>query len=253
MRDGAVVALQEVLARDLPVGADLPVGPVVERQRIDVEPVGGESLRDLSEQLRERQRGVVEVDEAKRPPRFHPHGHEGQLLHAVELLGARRRAEGSVQIVGPGVVRALQRPSVAGLLDHDRSAVPADVDERSLGSVGVPDEHDRHLACPAWLDVALSEAADVVPGAPEDRLFLVREHRRIAVPVPRDRLHCRHLAGASDDRQHAHMENSGEVDRLIYRDEVLGIIGALSDIVVELRDIRELLENDEEEEDESGA
>ena len=49
------------------------------------------------------------------------------------------------------------------------------------------------------------------------------------------------------------MENSGEVDRLIYRDEVLGIIGALSDIVVELRDIRELLENDEEEEDESGA
>ena len=49
------------------------------------------------------------------------------------------------------------------------------------------------------------------------------------------------------------MENSGEVDLLIYRDEVLGIIGALSDIVVELRDIRELLENDEEEEDESGA
>ncbi|HET6642796.1 MAG TPA: hypothetical protein VFG93_05935 [Gaiellaceae bacterium] len=34
------------------------------------------------------------------------------------------------------------------------------------------------------------------------------------------------------------MQHSGEVDRLIYRDEVLGIIGALSDIVVELRDIR---------------
>jgi hypothetical protein len=38
-------------------------------------------------------------------------------------------------------------------------------------------------------------------------------------------------------------------ERLIYREEVLGIIGALADILVEIRDIRDLLKEDEEEEE----
>jgi hypothetical protein len=37
---------------------------------------------------------------------------------------------------------------------------------------------------------------------------------------------------------------------LIYRDEVLGIIGALADLVVDVRGIREILEEDGEEEEE---
>ena len=37
---------------------------------------------------------------------------------------------------------------------------------------------------------------------------------------------------------------------LIYRDEVLAIIGALADVVVELRDIRRFLTEDDEEEEE---
>ncbi len=39
---------------------------------------------------------------------------------------------------------------------------------------------------------------------------------------------------------------------LVYRTEVLGIIGALADLVVEVRKIKELLEDDEAEEDEGG-
>jgi hypothetical protein len=39
-------------------------------------------------------------------------------------------------------------------------------------------------------------------------------------------------------------------ETLIYRDEVLGIIGALADLVVDVRAIRELLEEDDEEEEE---
>jgi hypothetical protein len=49
------------------------------------------------------------------------------------------------------------------------------------------------------------------------------------------------------------MSSVGEPEPLIYRTEVLSIIGALADIVVELREIRASLEDDEEEEDEGGA
>jgi hypothetical protein len=45
----------------------------------------------------------------------------------------------------------------------------------------------------------------------------------------------------------------GESDPLIYRAEVLSIIGALADLVVGVRRIKELLEDDEAEEDEGGA
>jgi hypothetical protein len=45
------------------------------------------------------------------------------------------------------------------------------------------------------------------------------------------------------------MSETGEAGPLIYGMEVLSIIGALADIVVELREIRAALENDEEEEE----
>ena len=45
------------------------------------------------------------------------------------------------------------------------------------------------------------------------------------------------------------MSETGEAEPLIYRTEVLSIIGALADIVVELREIRASLEDDEEEEE----
>jgi len=40
-----------------------------------------------------------------------------------------------------------------------------------------------------------------------------------------------------------------EPEVLIYREEVTGLIGAMGDIIVELREIRRLLENGEEEEE----
>ncbi len=40
-----------------------------------------------------------------------------------------------------------------------------------------------------------------------------------------------------------------EPEALIYREEVTAVIGALGDIIVELREIRRLLENAEEEEE----
>lgn len=50
------------------------------------------------------------------------------------------------------------------------------------------------------------------------------------------------------------MSITSEPEPIIYRTEVLGIIGALADIVVELRWLRDdFEEDDEEEEDEGGA
>lgn len=49
------------------------------------------------------------------------------------------------------------------------------------------------------------------------------------------------------------MSSVGEPEPVIYRIEVLGIIGALSDIVVELREIRRSLEDDEQEEEDEGG
>jgi hypothetical protein len=41
-----------------------------------------------------------------------------------------------------------------------------------------------------------------------------------------------------------------QAEPLIYRDEVLAIIGALADLVVEVREIRQLLDEDDDGEEE---
>ena len=49
------------------------------------------------------------------------------------------------------------------------------------------------------------------------------------------------------------MRRARDPEPLIYREEVLSIIGALADIVVELRWFHEFLEGDDEEEEEQGG
>lgn len=49
------------------------------------------------------------------------------------------------------------------------------------------------------------------------------------------------------------MVGSTEPEPLIYRTEVLAIIGALADLVVDVGDIREFLLEDDEEEGKEGA
>ncbi len=46
------------------------------------------------------------------------------------------------------------------------------------------------------------------------------------------------------------MLSTGETEPVIYREEVLAIIGALADLVVHVRKIRSLIEEDDEEEEE---
>src|SRR4051812_26152859 len=130
VRDLAVVALEEVLADDLPVRVQLPLDAVAERERVDVEDLGDE-FRHLAESLGERRRVGVEVDEDERPPRVDLHRHETEALLLESRLGlrARRREQAAVQSVRPCVVRALQRRSATLALGDREAAVPADVHE----------------------------------------------------------------------------------------------------------------------------
>jgi hypothetical protein len=159
---------------------------VVKHQLVDVEAGGGDSLGDVAEQLGERRRLLVEVDESEGAPALQADGLERDVGEVDALaLRSGSSAQRPVQVVRPGVIGALERLAVARLLDDDRPAVPADVDERPLLAVLALDEQDGHLPGPTGDDVArLAEAADVVPGAAEDRLLLARQHRRVAVPVP---------------------------------------------------------------------
>ena len=123
MRDLAVVALEEVLAHDLPVRLDLGLPAGVVDERVDVEP----ELRDLrgerAERLRERLRVGAGVGEDERAPGVDRDGNEAELvLREVRLLvAARRRAEAAVEAVRPGVVRALQRLAARLALGERRS------------------------------------------------------------------------------------------------------------------------------------
>jgi hypothetical protein len=45
---------------------------------------------------------------------------------------------------------------------------------------------------------------------------------------------------------------AGSPEAVVYREEVLSIMGALADLVVDVHRIRELLEEDDEEEEEEG-
>ena len=160
MRDLAVVALEEVLAHDLPVRLDLGLPAGVVDERVDVEP----ELRDLrgqrAERLRERLGVGVGVREDERAPGVDRDGNEAELvLREVRLLlAARRRAEAAVEPVRPGVVRALQRLAARLPLGEGGAAVAADVDEAAQDAVSVARDDDRCAAGLAWRSSRASRA-----------------------------------------------------------------------------------------------
>ena len=192
MRDLAVVALEEVLAHDLPVGLDLGLPAPVVDERCDVEPELGDLRRQRAERLREQFRVRAHVDEDERPPCSDRSRQEPELLarKAGLFVRPRRAAECAVEPVRPRVVRALER--LAGLLSlgDGEAAVAADVDEAAQHAVEVARDDDRR---PAHLgrEVAglreLPGVADVLPGRSEDPLLLAAQDLRIRVPGVRQR------------------------------------------------------------------
>src|SRR5438874_13087084 len=110
MRDGAVVALEEVLAGDLPVRLELEFGAEPELECVDVDDLA-ESRRHVAEGLGKRAGADVGVDEDERAPAVDRDRLQRELaeVEAGLTVGARRRAQRAVQPVRPGVVWTLQR------------------------------------------------------------------------------------------------------------------------------------------------
>ena len=131
--DLAVVALEEVLAADLPVGGVARVRALQEAERVEVEPGGGDELRQLAERVGERRRLGIGVDEDERPPDVDRAGRRPSSARSkpASAVGARCRAERAVEPVRPGVVGALERLAPALALADERAAVAADVQERA--------------------------------------------------------------------------------------------------------------------------
>src|SRR6266508_1048523 len=185
VRDRAVVALEVVLAGDLPVRREL-----VLVARMEDEPVDGDEVGQPAECRRERRRALVGVDEQERAPCLEAKRQEGELgrVEAGLALRAGRGPKGAVEAVRPGVIRALDGRLAAVALDEERAAVAADVEEGAEPVVRAHDE-DRHVAGPRGK--ALSRllgppgVADVLPRPAKDALLLPAQHLRIGVPAPR--------------------------------------------------------------------
>src|SRR5262245_16659376 len=192
MRDRAVVALEEVLAGDLPVRLELELRSEPELERVDVDDLG-EPRRDVAEHLGQRGRVRVGIDEDE-----WPRGVDRDLLEAelgeVEArlaIGPRSGAQGAVEPVRPRVVRALERLARAGPARDDVAAMATDVEEGANVSLARACNNYGNLAGDGGeVGAVLRElalVADVLPGARKDALVLTAQHGRVAVPGPGQR------------------------------------------------------------------
>src|SRR5688572_10339482 len=102
--DSTVVALQEVLDHDLPVGARRPLLARAEAQLLEAQSASADDGRELAEQAPERG-ACLQIREDERAPRVDVDGQERQAA-AIEsrlVIGARRRAQTSIEPVRPRV------------------------------------------------------------------------------------------------------------------------------------------------------
>ncbi len=185
-----MVALEEILDHDLPVGLDRVFSPLAKRQRVDVNAAGPEDCGQLAELGRERGRCGAGADEEEGAERLDAERSEGEigLVESGLLLRARGGAEGPVEAPGPGVIVALERPAVATRLQHQlAAAVAADVRKGFQRPRLVADDDDRDLAHPDGQEVAglgdLLDSAGIVPARREDALPLACEHFGVGVPL----------------------------------------------------------------------
>ncbi len=140
----AVVALAVVLADELPVRVDFVGDRVRDAELGEVEP--REMGRQVAEPLDQWRRLLGQADEDEALPRLHPHADEPEVLHVevVEVLGVLGADEVPLEVVDPGVVRALEPDGRATrLLDDRGAAMAADVVERAQVTVATAGDQQR--------------------------------------------------------------------------------------------------------------
>ena len=189
MHGGEVVALHEVLGQALPVR--LPrLGLAVAEHHVFHVVVAHQ--RHQAFQPRPERRGLpVEIDEEESLP--HLHRDLGQsaarLVEIVAALDERRAHEPPAQVVGPGVIRALEMLRVAGSARDRHAAVPADVGKHSQPAVPgayhqqrLPEQIDRPVVAGSR---RLLYPTDADPFRAEQRLYFGRQEFRRCVEAGR--------------------------------------------------------------------
>src|SRR5205085_9920216 len=116
-------------------------------------------------------------------------------------LGTRCVAQRAVEVVRPRVVVALDRSAGAAALQQDRTAVPADIDERAQLAVLVPRHEDRHTPRIGGEERSrlrnLLGAASVLPRAREDPRTIATQQLLSGVPGAWKRPRTCHRRGHS--------------------------------------------------------
>ena len=199
-----VIGLDEVLHQELPVRGDLPEvdgDDMVDAGEVD--PVELSAKR--GDEVLQRRRGSVEVDEDPVVPCLRSHRHQSVL---VAIEAGRRRArvaaaevrgepERAVESIGPRVIGTADRPSgVAGLVDELEAPVAAHVVKGTQALLGIAhqqhrlagDRDRRHVAGPGKLVRETGED----PAVGEDALVLEREERLVRVGRGRQSAGQRH-------------------------------------------------------------
>ena len=188
--DGAVVALEVILDDDLPVGGSVVLVPPIQAKLRDVYPDVCDELGQRRELIGERRRIEIRVDERHRTPCVHLHRRRPSSLASkpASPVRARHGAKSSVEVVGPGVIRALERSLVARAEADAGASVPADVDE-SLGA-GCPRPGPARPNSPLLSGHEVTgfigpfEVREVLPSGGKQAALLDRRYDRIAVPGP---------------------------------------------------------------------
>jgi hypothetical protein len=210
MCDRTVVALEEVLAGNLPVRVEFPLQAEAVLKRVEIQQLS-KQRRHLAEGIRERVRFRIRIDEHERSPCLDCSGNESKIVR-VELglaVGARRGAQPAVETVRPCVVRALQRLAAPFALRDGEAAMSTYVEKRAeLAVTRVRDDY-RNLPRPRREVRArlghLRRVAGVLPAAREDPLRFGSQQLRVAVPAPRQcSFHSRGNCSVSTYGHYAH-------------------------------------------------
>ncbi len=178
MGRGAVIAFEEVVDADLPIGLDdaAAVGDALHPLE-----AGDMGLQLRQQAARARAKGLrlrIQVIEDQRAESLDPDRRQAELarLEAFHLLRAAGRAQLARQVIRPCVVRTGDDLAPSAAFQQLMGAMRADVVETAQGAIlSAADEDalvvDRRGDIAAWLGQIAHMPGDV-PGPEEDRLAL---------------------------------------------------------------------------------
>ena len=182
MRRGAMIALEEIVDADLPIGlddADAAARTVVGALHLgETRDMGLEFRQEPASLLRQGLGMGVQVVEDERPQCLDPDRREAELafVEALHLLRTPGTAERSGQVIGPGVIGAGDHLGPAVAFQKLMSPMGADIVEAAQFAILAAADEDA-LVVDRGGDVApgLGQVADVasqLPGAEEYCLAL---------------------------------------------------------------------------------